>query len=442
MALALIAVAAALTVAAFYMLMSGTGGAELQGLENCGSSGPALAVVYAEGQERLADLVASLLEHSLGQQVSGLQVCKALDKDLSLGLRAYPALLVRGSGFPPDIMRLVLNETVVEGFRPIAYEVASAFVTQVSGLQPGLPQPLYTASGTAVVVQGRLPPAKVNSTELNNERILRLISALYAANITEVKIVDEPPEGLNARQYPALYVESSYNLEEGTLNVNRFSEGKYAVDDIGFGEMLMSLGVIEAYEVKVDEPLFPERYPALGSGSVHVIVYEDYACPYCARLYRDTMPMLVELASQGKIMLHFADLIVHNNDVVRGLHTLALCRFLSTGDAQEYYTLSRRIYSYVDELYSRISSGNISSQAQFYSELDKLLSQLGEELGAGDCSDAEALMSRSEEIASHYGFGGTPTVVVWVDGSDRALVVAGYRGPDFFTKLLSSLKGG
>jgi protein-disulfide isomerase len=409
-------------------------GVQASSLGSCEGDGPILAIVYAEGQEALADYLAESFLQNLAPYIPNLTICKVPDKGMSMGLRVYPSIFVKGGALPPDLMSFVLDDREVNGFKLLSYEVGSFIIMRIASGKPDLPKPIYTVSGTAVVVQGKLPPARVDPEILRSDMIRSFISAVFAANISEVKVVDEPPEGIHVVGYPFLYVESSYNLNDGAVTIDRIGDNKYIAGPLNFADYLTMMGFIDAYEIDANQSLIPDKHPALGSGSIHVIVYEDYACPYCAMLYRDTMPMLVELASQGRITLHLADFIVHDDPSVWEAHTMALCKYLSTGDPREYYDLTSEIYRKVDEIYSKAGD-----PVQVFNELEKVASSLREELGSSDCTEAEELVHRSHEIGVRNAFPGTPTIVIWSEGYDRALVIVGYVDPDKLSGILNAV---
>ncbi|BES81791.1 DsbA family protein [Pyrodictium abyssi] len=437
-----VALAAVAALVAGYVLYSKTGGKTLgagavTAPAECGS-GPAVLVVYKKGQEDLAMLVEELLKRQLVDHLpQGTRFCRATAGDTGLtGLRVYPAILVRAENVSAMLSSALLNETVGGEWRPMRYDYTAAFETQIA-LQFGLPLPVYQYRARLLVVEGSTPLATIDQAALEpGSRIMALLSAVFVANITGVEYTKEPPAGANPSSLPAAYAVSSDPLDQGVPGVQRLGDNVYASTDIDLAEVFLQLGVAKAVE-KTGAPPGIEGHPAIGSGRMHIAIYEDFACPYCAEFYNKTFPAIKEMIDSGQVTFHIVDLIVHLNENVTKLHKLLLCYYNATGDPGAYLDEAIRIYSEVAKLYR---DANITSTAEFYNRIGAILEEEKARLGVDPDCEAAALVDKATHDAAQAGLRGTPSFAIWVEGSDRVLYITGYRDAEFFKQLVESLQ--
>ncbi|KSW12114.1 hypothetical protein CF15_04925 [Pyrodictium occultum] len=436
---AAVAVAVAVAAAAALLLThrgGGTAASSAAGPRACGS-GPAVMVVYEKGQEKLASVVQELLSRQLaGLLPNGTRFCNATAEAAGLrGLRVYPAILVRAGNVSGELARALLNETLPGGWRPLRYDYTAAFETQVA-LRLGLPRPSYAYTAKLLVVEGDMPYATVNRDSLKpGSSIMEILSSLFAAKITGVEYVKKPPAGVDPRELPAFYAVSQQPLDRGVPGVRRISDNVYEVADVNITDLLLESGAVEAVEREGPPPGI-EGHPALGHGRVHIAIYEDFACPYCARFYRDIFPEIKKLVDEGKITYHIVDLVVHLNPNVTRLHELLLCYYNRTGNATAYLEEATRIYSKVYKLYQE----GLASASQLYNSMGKLLSEEEQRLNATPDCPAASLVEEASHAAVMAGLQGTPSFAVWVEGSNKTLYILGYRDADFFRKLVDQLE--
>ena len=423
---------------------SGGGGdvGNVASLASCGE-GPAVAIVYARGQEKLAAQLARLLEQQLGQDLPGAKYCTVPAEKVGVELRVLPSILVRGRNMSRRLSQILDNATSVEGFHPVKYDVAATFALRIA-YAFNLPRPRYNAKAELVVVQGHLPEARLDIDRLRGDRMLMdSLAAAFAANITGVREEAEdrvPAEALALGERPLVVAYSpSYNLSKGTANVVSYGKGYYGLSRGDIGQALLSRGLVQLLEVE-GGVVETRGHPSIGSGKVHIAIFEDFACPFCAKFYEKDLPKLLKLAREGRITLHFMDLVVHNAEQVRRLHTLLLCYYQKTGDAEGYVEAASRIYRKLSSLLAKLQAKEIN-ETQLLDELGKLADEMKEELGVdpANCSKALQEVIASTQMAIAAGLRGTPSFVIWYEGSPVAYYTIGYHPADFFEKLADEL---
>lgn len=423
---AVVVVAAAL---ALYFTHRGGGG----GLASCEGD---VAVVYLKGsQDKLAELMARQLSQQLSRHNVPGKVCLVASDSLGSNLRlpAYPALLVRGRALSL-FSGILLNESI-QGWRLVRFDYVEPFAAQLSLVYRVGQLPVYTRTATLLVVNGNTPFTRVNLTAL--EELLRepryqaLFSAMFVANITGVKLSDTPPSNTSPRVLPAFYAVSDSDLAAGSPSVRRVAENVYATD-LNVAAMLAGSRVLKAFEVR--GPPNVAGHPSLGSGGIHIAIFEDFACPICAMFYAKVMPALIGYAENNTVTIHFMDLIVHNTENVTKAHRTLLCLYSKTGNSTLYYQLVSKLYKTLNLYASKGSSD------KYLSWLGSFTANISERYGvSGEC-EASSLVDDSTRQALSMGIMGTPGFAIWREGWEWTIVVTGYHDLQFFREVISWLE--
>ncbi len=138
----------------------------------------------------------------------------------------------------------------------------------------------------------------------------------------------------------------------------------------------------------------------MGDAPRGIIIFFDLACPFCAKMFKESEEYLLELARAGKITVAFCDFIVHRE--AEGLHKYLRC--LSTVEER---------LRFMGEVYS------------------------GKAAGVGDC-DPHGL-KRCDELAYKLGVRGTPAVLGFNFERRRALLSSGYMTLTDLMEFIDSL---
>jgi hypothetical protein len=424
---------------------SAAGVEKLSSLQQC--SGDAVAVVYAEGQEALAEKIAELLRQQLNGHVPGdTRFCTVPASASGLeGARVLPLILVRAGNVSSRLGQLLLNKTIVDGFRPVRYDVDAVFAARVA-LQFNLPLPRYSVTAEALLVEPKAGVAYLDPTALEKDKqFMALTEAVFAANITSVGEADSIPQGLPYDTRPALVLRSSGDLTDGNPAVEALGDRLYAAKQIDFAKVFLQRGLAEAIEVERSAEELglakeAEKHPTLGSGPVHIAVFEDFMCPFCAKFYNETFPRLEGLAEEGKVTIHFLDLIVHQQGPSPRLHRLLACYYAKTRDSKGYVEAVKQIYRVLWRDLQRLQKGEINETA-LNSDYEKLYQELSKKLGAtGNCTEA-GIVTEPTRLAMKLGLTGTPSFAAWRSGSGYVVLAEGFRSKDFFEKLVAELSG-
>ncbi|ABM80039.1 DsbA family protein [Hyperthermus butylicus] len=418
-------------VAMFMTYFRGGGGSA----EFCLGDGPAVAVVYVDGQEKLAEELKRYLELQLAGHISGARYCTIEASKFGDEFRVYPVILVKAQNISSQLASILLNTTVKDGWRPVRLDYTAAFAAQIA-VQLGVKGPVYRNTATLLVVDGSTPFTKVNVSALKqlimeNERYHVLFSAIFTANITDVKVVEEPPDGVEPVVRPAFYAVSQADLSEGAPALREVAPSIYETD-VNIAAMIAGSPVLDAFESR-ELPKGLEAHPSLGSGPVHIAIFEDFACPYCALFYKTVFPGIEKYIENNTVTFHVLDLIIHNNENVVRIHKLLLCYYNATGNSEVYLEEARRIYSELMIYASEPVTGNKT----FYDRLGEIAAELASSLNASaDCS-AASLVDESTREALRLGLTGTPSFAVWSENSSTVIYFVGYRPLDYFRELIT-----
>jgi len=414
-------------------------------IQDCGG-GDVLAVVYANGQEKLAEKIAGLLAQQLrGHLPSDTGYCIAPAGASGLGdARVLPLILIRASNVSAKLRGLLLNKTVAGGFHPVRYDVDAVFAVRVA-LQYRLPQPVYNAKTVLVITEPRSAVARLNPATLEKQKqLLSLIEAVAAAKIERVAALGNVSNKLHNTR-PNLVFMSSSDLSDGDPALQAIGKNLYEARQIDFARVFMQRGLTEAMEIEESADALglsrvAAEHPTIGSGETHLAIFEDFMCPFCARFYRDTLPTLEKLAKQGSLEIHFMDLIVHRQGVVPKLHRLLLCYYLETGNATGYLEAAKKVYTLLYTDLQKLQQRKIN-ETTLVTDYDKLYQELEKQLGASpNCTKADGLLAASQRTAAKLGITGTPGFAAWRNGSNYVIVTEGYRTATFFNRLLESLE--
>ncbi len=414
-------------------------------LSDCGS--PAVAVVYAEGQEQLAEKMAELLSQQVkGDVPPGTRFC-VVPVAGAPGLRearVLPLILVKASNVSGRLAKTLLNTSIVDGWRPVRYDVDAVFAVQVAYHYRLKERPLYHYKAELVVVQGHIPVTRADVKAIERDKaFLDLVAAVAAtgiSNVTEAEPGSVPlPRGA---ALPTLLYHSNQNLSAGVPSLKSLGDGYYTLTSVDYSRVLLGRGYVEAREVPVNPPLaLLASRPSVGKGSVGIAIFEDFMCPFCARLYNETMPYLLQLAEQGKVRIYFLDLLIHANvKQVVELHRLLDCYYARTHNSTGYLHAVEEIYRVVWRDMSLIQSRRAGTD-KLLRDLDNLYKELSKRLNASpDCPEATSALGLGDSLAKLYGIRGTPGFLAWRNGTGFVVVTEGFRTKQFFQKLVAELE--
>ncbi|WP_148682422.1 DsbA family protein [Pyrobaculum neutrophilum] len=137
----------------------------------------------------------------------------------------------------------------------------------------------------------------------------------------------------------------------------------------------------------------------VGSGERALVVFFDLRCPFCAKLFRETEEVLLEMAQRGLIIYAMCDYVVHRE--AEHLHRALRC--ISEGER----------LGFIREVFS------------------------GKRVETGSCPEGN--LRECEKVAEEVGVYGTPTLLFYHLGKDRGYVHFGYMSPSEVMETLSSL---
>jgi len=141
--------------------------------------------------------------------------------------------------------------------------------------------------------------------------------------------------------------------------------------------------------------------PAKGSKSapVAIVEFSDFQCPYCARFYMQTLPLLDDnYIKTGKVKLVFRDFPL-------SFHQYAQ----KASEASECAHEQGKFWEYHDKMFENQQSLSIESLKQFASELSLDTSKFNNCLDSGKMA---AEVKKDFEDGQSYGVSGTPAFFI------------------------------
>ena len=380
------------------------------GLTECNK--PAILYVYNNTKQQVAGKnLVELLRQSLAQQGIKADVCSVDAKTLGLDLRAYPALLIYG-----DIPALEGASTLSLGdYKLLDYGIL-VWLSDRLGLEM-----TYKYRAHIYVVDGETKWGKARN-DINT--LLKALEKYILAKIDSVErisIADLGKLGVNKPPtiYPTVIVVSENPIDEGTSYMIKLGSNAYGFKTQLAAELARLLRDGSGYEIHYKPDL--TKLPGWGSmdAKLQLLIFEDYACPYCRAFYEKLYPELREMIYNGTIRFSVVDFIIHED--VRPLHKLTYCLYNITSDG-------RLLEETILEIYKIFGSkGKPPSEDDM---LLKLKKKVGKDLidRILDCSyseNADQYLSESKELAATIGARGTPTIVIWRSENTIGVVVPG-----------------
>ena len=441
----LVAAIAVVGIAAYLLMSKGspstkgenvtTTATQQPSLEAC-LKGPSAIIVYESGEKNFADTLLQYVEKQLASNLPpGTKFCALSAKETGLtSLPMYPALVFKlgMDEIKGKLRDFVLNATLPGGYIPFRYDYFASFATQL-GMYLGKGAPKYTHEAKIIIVNGDAPGTQVNEKYLGaaKGRLAVVLSAIFVADVKDIQVVDKPPTNIVPDEYPAVYAESNADLAKYNPDLREVAPGIYYDYKDSLAELLAGLGLVPAALIKYKPIPYLDKHPALGSGEIHIAIFDDIMCPYCARLYINVMPKLVEYAKNNTVTIHILDLPVHQSQEALVFHKLMLCYYNKTHNAWKYYEIFHDTYK---QLYSYILSGKAEQK------LAEIVKKLREELNTTELCPAAKYVELSIQHSQDVGIRGVPGIVIWKKGGKHMLVAMGYHDIDWFMEAIKWMK--
>ncbi|GEM_PF-2062700 len=385
-------------------------GGEASSLAQC-SGDKVLVYVYATPQQRGAaqaafQLLDVVLRNS-GIDTEGTKHCVLSASALGERLRAYPAVLYKGF---PGLDEYKVGE--IDGFGLLGPHFSLGLAERI-GVKP-----LLTYTATAIIVEGDAP---LTAVDVDENQLRSFLIDFAAANITKIERVKASEISLELDYLPTVVLLSNDPLDKGLDYLKPAGNGYYI--PVEFAQKLLPryLGA-RGVQTRVPPPKLLEEGPVLGGeAQAELYILEDYWCPFCARLYKEAGGELERLVKEGKLRIHFVDLIIHP-EVVR-LHALAECLYNKTGDGWKYYEMTSRLYQMLSAGKEPQFSDALAVARQVYG--DKAVEE------ALPCVNETAKRIEERTAAlGKLGFSATPTLYFWNPRLGKGLIVRGYISVD------------
>ncbi|MET1124440.1 MAG: DsbA family protein [Archaeoglobaceae archaeon] len=255
-----------------------------------------------------------------------------------------------------------------------------------------------------------------NLSEQTLEVVSKKLSNLLGDPRLEVKILDSEPVG-------ELY-RIDVEILRGNKSLKQLDLYLTADASLLFSRPLNLTSVsTEAERVNVSEDDDPWR--GAEKAKVVIVEFSDYACPYCARLERETIPKLLE--EYGDVVkVVFRDFPVHGN-----VSILAAIAADCAGEQGKYWEFHDVLFEKQQEWYYNYELAR--------EKMLEYAASLGLDVGAFEtCIDSGKYseeVKKDQEDGISYGVRGTPTIFV------NGLRIVGYISYEELAKIVEEELG-
>ena len=336
----------------------------------------------------------------------------------------YPALIIESSTLPSDLRDAFLKLSDRHWLLKPPYLY---YLIQSGGGKVGME---YIYNSKAYIVEGlidipNLKTSLENTEELKN--VLTWTSSTKVISIEKVSYERYP----NLSYYPAIVIVPMKNI-----NISAYSPIIISLEDNVFTyEPLWYNTNILPYILNVSvgnimlevhsRPIFKGPHLGNTTAPVKAIIFEDLNCPYCARLFNNTLPIMnVKYVSEGYLMVTFNILTVHEES--KELHEALTCYYLTGMSDGNYYELLLKLYRLV------IKGKHISID-DF-----RMLTNVDTVKLFGKCN-ATSLLNEFSKQARRYGVAGTPAILLWSDSKNVGVLIIGYVDIHVIDEIMNTL---
>jgi len=336
----------------------------------------------------------------------------------------YPALIVESNILPSDLseafLRLSNNHWLLKP--PYLYYLIQSSSGGVSME--------YVFSSKAYIVESSINIPNLGIRIENIEELKDVLSWTSSTRVIEIKKA-EYNQYPNLPYYPSIIIipTESVNISEYSPIVISLGNNTFMYEPLWYNTNLLpyilniSMGNV-MLEVHF-KPSFKGPYVGDMNAPIKVIVFEDINCPYCARLFNNTLPAIYsKYVSRGFLAMIFNILTVHEES--RELHEALACRYLLKRDGKDYYELLLKLYGLV-----------IGGKSISMNDFERLTNVSSIELFS-KCN-ATSILDEFNEQARRYGIAGTPAMLIWSDNKDVGILIVGYVDVEIVNDVIKAL---
>ena len=216
------------------------------------------------------------------------------------------------------------------------------------------------------------------------------------------------------KSFPVIGIYTSKDLSSAKASSQLFdAKGKYYVVKenvaIGVYSYLAYYGVpiLKVPNVLIETLREPHiqlnETPVIGSlnAKYYLVIYEDAWCPYCAKFYSDSMPVIEDLLSNGTFAIVLKNLLIHPG--VEDIHRNITALYITTRNATAVFSIMKDIYAYV--------ARGVDPSPENVTAMIKNVTGIGE--FNVNLTVVDDIITKDIREAQEYGIFGTPGFVIW-----------------------------
>ncbi|MEM0027085.1 MAG: thioredoxin domain-containing protein [Ignisphaera sp.] len=267
------------------------------------------------------------------------------------------------------------------------------------------------------------------------------LNLTFSLCIKKYSELDDNTKGILSqyKSFPLMGIYTSKDLSTAKASSQLFDvNGKYYIikenATIGIYSYLAYYGVPILKEPKVLIETLREPYiqlnetPVVGSlnAKYYLVIYEDAWCPYCAKFYSESMPIIEDLIDNNTFAIVLKNLLIHPG--VENIHRNVTALYITTRNATAVFSIMKGIYAYVARG-TDPSPENVTAMIKNVTGISEFNVNL---------TVVDNIIIKDIQEAREYGIFGTPGFVIWNRESGRGIVVVGYTSASDLLNIVRS----
>lgn len=166
--------------------------------------------------------------------------------------------------------------------------------------------------------------------------------------------------------------------------------------------------------------LFANETPIIGSPNAkyYLVIYEDMHCPYCAKFYAESLPVIENLTRNGTFAIALKNFIIHEE--VLPMHRNITAMYLATQNSTAVLEVMKDVY--------RLINNGVEPSSDDVASIIKNIT--GYSKFNVDMNVVDRIIEDDFREGQNYGIFGTPGLIIWSREYNRGVVIVGYASAE------------
>ncbi|MEM1541375.1 MAG: thioredoxin domain-containing protein [Ignisphaera sp.] len=155
----------------------------------------------------------------------------------------------------------------------------------------------------------------------------------------------------------------------------------------------------------------------------YLFIYEDAYCSFCAKMYQETIPKLLNLVENGTVAIVLKNMITHEEALE--VHKNIVSLYLENKNGFQ-------IFEIMNDIYAMVAQNSIPSLEKVKDLITRRIGRLPDLDRYGE--SAEKLINFETIEAYNLTIFGTPGIVIWNNEREIGIVIVGFRSYETILK--------